>query len=338
MVKVPKGYRSRNVEDRRGRRGGGGGGFGFPRRRRSGGGGLGGSLGGRRGGGLGDGGGLGGSLGGGVDTGRRRKGCGGGIGLALLVVFALLLFSCLGGGDLTPGSNGGADLTGPAQGGSSSRSNAEVDAAYDLVNFVLDDVQEYWTGEFEADGQTYPVATLVIFDQGQVRTGGCGTASSAVGPFYCPADSKAYIDIEYMLRLQDQLDAEGDFSQAYILAHEIGHHVQNVLGTSDAVRRAQSGASRAESNELSVRLELQADCLAGMWARDAERDGILDTGDLAEGLNAASAVGDDSITGSANQENFTHGSSAQRVRWFRAGYDSGRYDSCDTFSVPSGSL
>jgi len=252
----------------------------------------------------------------------------------MLVVLALLVFSCLSGG----GSDFMGDLsTGAAPPASQSEPTPEYSDALDLVNFVLDDVQNFWTDEFARAGQTYPIARLVLFEQ-QVSTDGCGNASSGAGPFYCPADSKAYIDLGYMLTLQAQLGAQGDFSQAYILAHEIGHHVQNVLGTNQAVREAQSGASRTESNALSVRMELQADCLAGMWARNANQRGLLDAGDLDEGINAASAVGDDTITGSSNQENFTHGTSAQRVAWFRAGFQSGEYDSCDTFSPSYGNL
>ncbi len=319
MVKVPKGYRSRNVEDRRGRRSSGGGGFGFPSGRS--GGGLGGSLGG---------GGVGGSLGGAPRGGRR--GCLGSSGLIVLVVFGLLLFSCLGGG------GGFGDLSGDLNtGGAAPVPTEQVDVpqaesdSFDLINFVLDDVQEFWADEFARAGESYPLGRVVIFED-QVSTGGCGSASSNVGPFYCPADSTSYIDIQFMFRLQQQLGAEGDFAQAYILAHEIGHHVQNVVGTNTAVRNAQRGASQAESNGLQVRMELQADCLAGMWARSAEAKGILEDGDLQEGVRAAGAVGDDAITGSTNQENFTHGSSQQRIDWFTRGYSSGTYDSCDTFS------
>ncbi len=325
MVKVPKGYRSRNVEDRRGSGGrSGGGGFGFPRRSSGGGslggGGLGGSMGG---------GGLGGSLGGAGAPATGRRGCGGGLGLIMLLVLGLLLFSCLsGGGGINPGS---LDTGGPAA-PAPQVDSPEYAGAEDLVNFVLDDVQDFWTDEFARAGQTYPEAQLVLFDR-NVRTGGCGSATAAVGPFYCPADQKAYIDLQYLLILQDQLGAEGDFSQAYIVAHEIGHHVQNVLGTNQAVREAQSGASRAESNSLQVQMELQADCLAGMWARRADQQGLLDAGDLAEGVRAASAVGDDAITGSTNQENFTHGSSAQRIKWFEIGFQQGVYDACDTFQA-----
>ncbi len=331
MVKVPKGYRSRNVEDRRGSRRSSGGGFGFPTRRSSGGGGLsGGGLGGQMGGG---------SLSpGGMPSGRRGCG-GGGMGMIIVLVLVVLLASqCLGGGDAVPTSTGGTSSGGSsATFDPSNYSDAENDA-FDLVNFVLDDVQDYWKREFAASGQDYPEAGLVIFDR-DVRTGGCGTASSNVGPFYCPADSKSYIDIPFMFRLQDQLGAEGDFAQAYILAHEIGHHVQNVLGINAEVRSRQSGASRAESNGLQVRMELQADCLAGMWARDAEiRGDILDAGDLQEGVDAAGAVGDDAITGSTNSENFTHGTSAQRVRWFTIGFDTGDFSACSTLDLSDGEL
>ena len=331
MVKVPKGYRSKNVRDVRdgGRSSSGGRGFGFPSRSSSGG-----SLGGGLGGGSLGGGGLGGALGGAgaaAAAGGKRRGCGG-IGLIIvLVILALLFFSCVnsGGSSTSDTSTGGTSDT--ATPNTSPATGGELGEAEDLVNFVLDDVQDFWVDEFAAAGlQPYPESTLVLFDD-DVTTGGCGRATSAVGPFYCPADSRAYIDLVYMIRLQRQLGAEGDFSQAYILAHEIGHHVQNVLGTNDAVRRAQSGASQTESNQLQVMMELQADCFAGAWARDADERGILDADDLQEGVRAAGAVGDDAITGSTNQENFTHGSSAQRIEWFQRGYDSGS-NFCDTFN------
>lgn len=339
MVKVPKGYRSRNVQDRRSAR----------RRTRSSGGGLGG-LGGALGGG-----GLGGALGGAAAPRTGGRGRGGGMGLLLVIVLGVLLFSCLGsGGGLSPDLSSGGGF---ASGGVS-QSNADPDSfsaaensAFDLANAVLDDVQAYWGREFTASGSTYPEAGLVIFDQG-VATGGCGNASSNVGPFYCPADSNAYIDIQFMFRLQSQLGAEGDFAQAYILAHEIGHHVQNVVGVNQRVRQAQSGVSQADANQLNVWLELQADCLAGMWARDfqirtneilasGDQDLInnsllLEDGDLNEGVVAAGAVGDDAITGSTNAENFTHGTSAQRVEWFSRGLDTGDFEQCWTF--PEGSI
>lgn len=340
MVKVPKGYRSRNVQDRRGSR-------------RSGGGLSSGGLGGALGGGS-----LGGALGGsrgGTRPVAGRRGCGG-IGLVLVVVFGLLLFSCIGGGTSVSspdlGNNGGFSTGGVSQTNADTSSySADENFAFDLANAVLDDVQVFWAEEFTASGSTYPEAGLVIFDN-SVSTGGCGNASSNVGPFYCPADSNAYIDLQFMFRLQAQLGAEGDFAQAYILAHEIGHHVQNVVGINNRVRQAQSGVSQAAQNELNVFLELQADCLAGMWARDfqARTDAILasgdqdlidnslllEDGDLTEGVRAADAVGDDAITGSTNAENFTHGTSAQRVEWFNRGFDTGDFDQCWTF--PDGSI
>lgn len=267
----------------------------------------------------------GGALGGATAPGSSRRGCGGGMGLILLVVLAFVVFSCVSGGGGSTNTTTTNTRSEPIPAGS-----PEYEATFDLVNFILDDVQDYWTEEFAASGQIYEEAQLTIFND-RISTGGCGNASSAVGPFYCPADNNAYIDIQYMLLLQQRLGAEGDFSQAYILAHEIGHHVQNILGTNDAVRRAQSGASRTQSNALQVAMELQADCLAGMWARSAQEDGLLEAGDLQEGVRAASAVGDDAITGSSNQENFTHGSSAQRVEWFQRGFEQQSYDACDTF-------
>lgn len=255
-----------------------------------------------------------------------RKGCGGGLGLVLIAIVVLFVM-CSGGG--------GGDIFGGGLGGPVQQQAPRVDPpaeedAFDLANFVLDEAQNYWADVFANANMTYPPAELVIFEN-NVNTGGCGPASAGVGPFYCPADQKAYIDLQFMFQLQQRLGAEGDFAQAYILAHEIGHHVQNVLGTNQRVQEAQQGRSRAEANDLSVRVELQADCLAGMWAKQANEQGLLDAGDLDEGVTAAAAVGDDAITGSTDQENFTHGTSAQRVEWFRRGFDSGDYNNCNTF-------
>ena len=170
-----------------------------------------------------------------------------------------------------------------------------------------------------------------------VSTGGCGNAPSSVGPFYCPPDQTAYIDLSFFKQLQSQLEAPGDFARVYVLAHELGHHVQNLLGTSDQVRQAQQGASAEEANELSVRLELQADCYAGIWGSSAQDRGLIEPGDIEEGLDAAAAVGDDAL-GNGDQESWTHGSSESRQRWFRAGFDSGDLAACDTFSVPASEL
>ena len=249
------------------------------------------------------------------------------IGIGLVIFFLFSLFSGRTAIDTTTDtiSSGGA-----ATGGSDS---LEEEEAFTLINFVLDDLQnEFWPDEFAEADLTYRDATVEVFEDG-VNTGGCGSASSAVGPFYCPADNTAYIDIEYMFILQRQLGAEGDFSQAYILAHEIGHHVQNLLGINSAMRQAQSiASSQAEANGLSVDLELQADCFAGAWARSFSDRGFLDEGDLGEGVTAAGAVGDDAITGSDVQENFTHGSSAQRVQWFNIGFNEG---TCLLYTSPS---
>jgi predicted metalloprotease len=170
----------------------------------------------------------------------------------------------------------------------------------------------------------------VLFS-GQVTTDGCGTAPAAVGPFYCPADEQAYIDLSFFKELQSRYAAPGDFARVYVLAHEIGHHVQKVLGTSDSVRNQQQ-VDPTSANALSVRLELQADCYAGIWGHSAQNRGLIEPGDIEEGLDAAAAVGDDAL-GNGNQESWTHGSSESRQRWFRAGFESGELSACDTFSV-----
>lgn len=247
--------------------------------------------------------------------------------MALVAFFLFSLFSGNTAFESTTDSASSGGTAATATGGSDSEAEEE---AFTLINFVLDDLQnDFWPEEFVEAGLTYEDAMVEVFESG-VTTGGCGSATSAVGPFYCPADNTAYIDIEYMFILQEQLGAEGDFSQAYILAHEVGHHVQNLLGINAATRQAQSLVSQTEANGLSVDLELQADCFAGAWAASFAARGFLDDGDLDEGVNAASAVGDDAITGSDVQENFTHGSSAQRVEWFNTGFNEGT-DACTTF-------
>jgi len=211
-----------------------------------------------------------------------------------------------------------------------------VDAAEEpMVRFMsatLDDAQGRWRTLLAEQGTQYPDAKLVLFRQG-VQSG-CGSASSAMGPFYCPADQKVYIDLGFFDDLAAKYGAPGDFAQAYVLAHEIGHHVQNVMGTESAMRRAQE-ARPDQQNALSVALELQADCYAGVWAHDAAQRGDLEAGDMEEGLGAASAVGDDRMQqqaqGEVRPESFTHGSSAQRMRWFKAGFERGTPSACDTF-------
>jgi predicted metalloprotease len=197
---------------------------------------------------------------------------------------------------------------------------------------VVGDVEETWERIFVAGDRRYQPTTLVLFEQA-TRTG-CGIGSAQTGPFYCPADGRVYLDISFFRELRDRFGAPGDFAQAYVIAHEIAHHVQNQLGISSDVRRAQQ-EDPAQANELSIRLELQADCLAGVWAHSAYAEQQLEAGDLQEGLRAAAAVGDDRIqeqaTGRIDRESWTHGSSSQRVEWFRRGFDSGDPNACDTF-------
>jgi len=203
----------------------------------------------------------------------------------------------------------------------------------DFAGFVLGDVQDTWTQIFSKSGAQYQHAKLVLFREG--FQSGCGFAQTAMGPFYCPADQKVYVDLGFYDELRQRFGAAGDFAQAYVIAHEVGHHVQNLLGISDKVQRAQQ-ANPDQANAYSVRLELQADCLAGVWAHSTQQRNILDPGDVDEALNAAAAVGDDRIqkqaTGRVNQESWTHGSAQQRSQWFRTGFDSGSVDSCDTFA------
>jgi uncharacterized protein len=208
----------------------------------------------------------------------------------------------------------------------------------EFISVVLADTEDTWTSIFASAGRTYEDPKLVLFS-GAVESA-CGFAQAAVGPFYCPADRKVYIDLSFYQDLQTRFGAPGDFAQAYVIAHEVGHHVQNLLGISGRVRAARQRAEGSEANALSVRQELQADCFAGIWAHNADRSRqLLETGDIEEGLNAASAIGDDRLQrqsqGYVSPESFTHGSSEQRVRWFKRGFDSGSLQSCDTFAAQS---
>lgn len=214
----------------------------------------------------------------------------------------------------------------------------QPDPASDFISVVLADTEDTWTALFAEGGQRYVAPTLVLFS-GSVQSA-CGSAQAAMGPFYCPADQKVYIDLSFYQDLKDRFQAPGDFAQAYVIAHEIGHHVQNLTGVSDQVQRSRQNASEGEANALSVRLELQADCFAGIWAHRADRTRqILETGDVEEALTAASAIGDDRLQqqsrGYVTPDSFTHGSADQRVRWFRRGLDSGQLDACDTFTAKS---
>ena len=241
--------------------------------------------------------------------------------LVLSLVFRRDFFSLVGGGGLEPATETGAAP--PA------RTTPEEERLVSFVSFILDDAQNVWQQQL---GSSYRPAKLVLF-RDAVRSA-CGFAESATGPFYCPADERVYIDLGFYDELQQRFGAPGDFAQAYVLAHEIGHHVQNVLGTEAEVRRARS--ARADlANELSVRLELQADCYAGVWANSTGERQLLEQGDVEEGLGAAAAVGDDRLqrmgSGRVVPETFTHGTSAQRQEWFRRGFESGQPQACDTF-------
>jgi predicted metalloprotease len=205
----------------------------------------------------------------------------------------------------------------------------------EFVSVVLADTEDTWHQLFRRMNGTYREPTLVLFT-GAVESA-CGFAQSATGPFYCPADENVYIDLSFYQELKQGFHASGDFAQAYVIAHEIGHHVQNILGIATKVHQLRNRVSKAESNQLSVMMELQADCLAGVWAYHADRSRrILEEGDIEEGLNAASAIGDDRLQrqarGYVTPDSFTHGSSAQRVRWFQKGIASGDIDQCNTFS------
>lgn len=210
------------------------------------------------------------------------------------------------------------------------------DEMAEFVSVVLADTEDTWHGLFQQSGQTYREPTLVLF-RGAVESG-CGYAEAAMGPFYCPLDEKVYIDLSFYQDLKNRFQAPGDFAQAYVIAHEVGHHVQNLMGISDKVQAVQRQVSEVEANQLSVRQELQADCFAGVWAHHAERSRqILEAGDIEEALNAASSIGDDRLQkqsrGYVVPESFTHGSSAQRVRWFKRGIQTGEPAQCNTFAA-----
>lgn len=237
----------------------------------------------------------------------------------------------------------GVDLLPLILGGGSSATSSEprelTAAEKEMGNFVaavLADTEDTWQAVFRQQGSAYKEPTLVLFTGGV--NSACGMASAAVGPFYCPGDQKLYIDLSFFADLKNRHGAPGDFAQAYVIAHEVGHHVQTLMGISDQVRQAGRGKSKADVNALSVRQELQADCFAGLWghAANTERQ-ILDPGDLEEALTAATAIGDDRLQRESGRgvvpDSFTHGSSAQRVKWFQRGFESGDIAVCDTFSA-----
>lgn len=295
---------SDNIEDRRGT----GGGFGFP----GGGGGMRIPIGGR--GGIG----VGGII----------------LILVLWLVFGINPLDLLNGGvQVPPGSQYQTqDQTDQTTGGASN------DEMKDFVSRILGSTDRVWTEKFQEAGRQYVKPHVVLFTDAVQSA--CGMAQSAMGPFYCPQDSKVYVDLSFYEDMKKKLGAPGDFAEAYVVAHEVGHHVQNLLGIADKVTQARMQAPEDQANALSVRMELQADCFAGVWAKNAdESKHILEAGDVEEGLNAASAIGDDRLQrrsqGYVVPESFTHGTSEQRVRWFKRGLDSGDMNQCDTFSAAS---
>ncbi len=295
-MKWTPGRRSANLEDRRGASSGGGAGGGF---------------------------GMGG-MGGGRGFGGGKMGLGGIVILLILsIVFKQDFLGLAGGGGTMPAVQ---QAEAPVQ-------DAREEPLVEFVSFVLDDAQALWQQLLPREGTQYRDARLVLF-RDETATA-CGAGQAATGPFYCPADEKVYLDLSFFDELHRRFQAPGDFAQAYVIAHEIGHHVQHVLGTSSEVRRLQQRASERDANALSVRLELQADCYAGVWAASAARAGRLEAGDTEEGLAAAAAVGDDRLqkmaTGRVSPESWTHGSSQQRMEWFTRGFRDGAPSACNTF-------
>lgn len=231
-------------------------------------------------------------------------------------------------------SGGNTHSSAPARSVPPAKQTQEEKELSRFVSMVLADTEDTWQAVFKEKGRKYVEPKLVMF-RGSTRTA-CGKGDAAMGPFYCPADQKVYIDLEFFQLLQKRFKAPGDFAQAYVIAHEVGHHVQHLLGISEKVQRRRSQLSEAQGNALSVRLELQADCFAGVWAYHADKARqVLESGDVEEALKAATAIGDDTLQkqgqGQIVPESFTHGSSAQRVRWFKTGLESGKTASCNTF-------
>ena len=236
--------------------------------------------------------------------------------------------------DLLMGTGSSSSTSSSASSSPSQPASADQADLRDFVGVVVKENEDMWTEVFAAQNEDYPEPTVVLFS-GQTNTG-CGTADSQTGPFYCPGDEQVYIDLSFYDQLREQFGAPGDFAQAYVLAHEIGHHVQNITGVLPEFDRLRQTMSQEESNAYSVRVELQADCYAGVWANYAGQENLLENGDIEEALNAANQIGDDTLQkqmqGFAVPKTFNHGTSAQRKSWFQRGYSSGQPSDCDTFS------
>ncbi|UXH78832.1 KPN_02809 family neutral zinc metallopeptidase [Roseateles amylovorans] len=259
----------------------------------------------------------------------------GGVVIALIAgwIFGINPLTVLG---LLQGGSAAPTHQGPAPSRSGEPARKPQDEGGRFVSVVLADTEDVWTRVFQAGGKAYRAPTLTLFS-GQYPTA-CGRGQAAMGPFYCPGDQHVYIDLSFYATLRDRLGAPGDFAQAYVIAHEVGHHVQHLLGITDKVDAARRRQSEREANAMSVRLELQADCFAGVWAHHSQQSkGWLEAGDIDEALNAAAQIGDDTLqrrgSGQVVPESFTHGSSEQRQRWFKRGFGQGAVKDCDTFSV-----
>jgi len=268
--------------------------------------------------------------------GVRRGGGGLSIGTIIFLVVIYFIFKAMGidlmqvmDGTMSGGS-------GYEQSDSQSRGTPANDDMTAFVRTVLADTEDTWTGIFQASGQTYEKPALVLFS-GSTRSG-CGAASAATGPFYCPVDRKVYLDTDFFRQLSQQFGAKGEFAEAYVIAHEVGHHVQNILGVLPKFNEARQRMSEVDANKMSVRVELQADCFAGVFAKFEQRKGYINPDDLEDALNAAQQIGDDTLQkrsqGYVVPDSFNHGTSAQRVKWFKQGFDTGKVSACDTFSGP----
>ena len=250
--------------------------------------------------------------------GMRPVMVGGGLGAIILTLIALYF-------GVEPGT-----IVNPSNPAADSSNVPVDDSARDFAATVLGYTEDTWNDVFREAGRTYTPPKLVLFS-GAVESA-CGLGQAAMGPFYCPSDQKVYLDLSFFRELDRRFGAPGDFAQAYVVAHEVGHHVQTLLGINRQVQEAQQGGSRAGANALSVKLELQADCFAGVWGHHASKKQLLDSGDVDEGLSAAAAIGDDRLTGGrVSPESFTHGTSQQRAQWLRQGLQTGDINSCDTF-------
>ena len=262
---------------------------------------------------------------------RGRGGLMGGGCLTLVIIVVALI--------LGVDPRAALQMGGAVQQGGQTAETGGVEATDEEARFVaaiLGDTEDVWNAIFAANGSDYQEPTLTLFSGGV--SSGCGNASSAMGPFYCPLDQGVYLDMSFFQELSQRFGAPGDFAAAYVIAHEVGHHVQNLTGVSEQTRSAQQQMGQADANALSVRVELQADCYAGLWANHAQAQRqIIEPGDIEEGLTAAAAIGDDRLSrgsgGSVSPESFTHGTSEQRVRWFRRGYETGDPRQCDTFNT-----